>query len=102
MTVFGATKSYEDEIHAVWVNPTQFDVYQHGPPYLPPGNPSVKLATDQKAQVQGWVKKAQEGSLVAEYLDRMAKDYAVGPLGHMAALLVCLRAAAMIHQTHHW
>lgn len=61
----------------------------------------MKLATDQKVQVQGWVKQAQMESDVEPYLRSMAEDYK-SPLGWMSALLTCLRSAAMIHQTHHW
>lgn len=59
----------------------------------------MKLAAAQKAQVQGWVKQAHgdtEGIVAL-----MVQDYG-GDLGYMSALLVYLRAAAMIHQTHHW
>ena len=98
MTSFGA-KSYEDQIHAIWVDPTQFDPLRHAPPFLPPGRPAVKLAATQKAQVQGWVKQAHGDTEQSVHL--LAKDYG-GDLGYMSVLLTCLRAAAMVHQTHHW
>lgn len=62
----------------------------------------MKLAAQQKAQVQGWVKQAQMKSEVEPYLRSMAESYHGGPLGWMSALLTCLRSASLIHQTHHW
>lgn len=62
----------------------------------------MKLAADQKVQVQGWVKQAQMESDVEPYLRSMAEDYNGGALGWMSALLTCLRSASLIHQTHHW
>lgn len=91
----------QEQIQAIWVDPTQFDPLRHGPPYLPSGTQSVKLAKEQRAVVRGLVKTAQVESEVHASLKAMAADYE-GLYGWMSALLTSLRAAAVIHQTHHW
>jgi len=84
---------YEDSQHAVWQDPTEYDMQQHGPPYLP-----TRLASDQKAEVRSW-------------LEKQAAYYDTGPQGVggteepyelLTYLLAGLRAINMLHQTAHW
>ena len=66
----------EDATQAIWQDPSSYDPYLHGPPYLP----STRLKA--ASQVFG--------------------SFATAPGTELAALLVFLRAVAMVHQTHHW
>jgi len=65
-----------DATQAIWQDPSSYDPYLHGPPYLP----SARL----KAASQ------------------VFSVFAASPGTEMAGLLVFLRAVAMVHQTHHW
>jgi DNA-binding ferritin-like protein len=84
---------YEDSQHAVWQDPTEYDMQKHGPPYLP-----VKLASDQKAEVRSWLEKQ------AAYYDTgpavVPSDGS--PYDLLCYLLAGLRTMNMLHQTAHW
>lgn len=79
---------YEEEIHAIWVDPSRFDPVRHGPPFLPTGA-TMRLASQKNANIQ-------------DALQSMAAENAAGPLGYLSAMLAYLRAASLIHQAHHW
>lgn len=81
---------YQANIEVVWHNPTGYDPSRHGPPYMP-----TRLASDQRARVRQIV-ASQSGNRVAHGLIAGA---GAAPL---SAVLVALRAASFIHQTHHW
>lgn len=77
---------HSEGIRVVWEDPTSYDAKVHGPPYLPGGR--GKLGSSERKQVREWVKQASAGKTSSG-------------LG-LAGLLGCLRAAAWLHQTHHW
>jgi len=84
---------YEDSQHAVWQDPTEYDMQKHGPPYLP-----TKLASDQRVEVQGWLTKQ------AAYYDvgpRVIPSEG-SPYDLLCYLLAGLRTLNMLHQTAHW
>ena len=102
------SSGFENQIQVVWFDPTGYDPLRHGPPYLPelrdievPSPPkAMKLASKQREQVWHWVKQAQVAD-VAEVLRGFAQEYE-SDFAWLAALLVAIRAASMIHQSHHW
>lgn len=69
-----------EAIYAIWQDPTTYNAYRHGPPYLP------GLPFDREAS-------AKQGS------EAPMGTIAEAPLG---ALVAGLRALAFIHQTYHW
>lgn len=73
----------KDSLHAIWVDPLAFNPDENGPPYMPEKTRSASTKTAR--DVGGFV--ASLGSV---------------PMGELSALLAVLRAAAMMHQTHHW
>jgi len=83
----------------VWDDPTGYSQGTHGPPYLP----GQKLSSDHKALVTRLVSKEANfvETLWQRYLDQMGSVYG-GPHAPLSVLLAALRAAAMMHQTHHW
>jgi DNA-binding ferritin-like protein len=75
----------QTSIHALWVDPLAFEPSENGPPYLPEKQ-TVKLASDGE-------------SVLASLLLYMPETARAGEL---AALVAVLRAATMVHQSHHW
>lgn len=73
-----------DSKHAIWVDPLAFDPTENGPPYLP-----------EKSRVM----VANAGDAVFSALCGRLAGMAMAELGAVVALL---RAAAMVHQSHHW
>lgn len=67
-----------EAVHAIWQDPTTYNAYRHGPPYLP-GLPFVR---------EGSTKTADEAQGIVPSL--------------LGGLLAVLRALALIHQTYHW
>lgn len=71
-----------DSTHAIWVDPLAFDPLDNGPPYLPERHRNV-VASD---------------AIFAEVCRRF-----VGlPMAELGALVAVLRAASVVHQSHHW
>jgi len=68
--------SSTDATQVIWQDPSSYDPYLHGPPYLPSAR--IKAASEVFNAVN-----AARGT-------------------ETAGLLVFLRAVAMVHQTHHW
>lgn len=64
-----------DATHAIWQDPSSYNPYKDGPPYLP-GLPFAQLKTA----------SADSFALTHDY----------------ASLLVALRALGLLHQSHHW
>ena len=75
----------QDSIHALWVDPLAFEPTENGAPYLPETF-SIKVASD-------------GGSVLTSLLLHMPEGSAAPELG---ALVAVLRAAALVHQSHHW
>ena len=75
-----------DSIHSVWVNPLDFDALENGPPYLPESK-NMRLANEHSTVV------------FTNLVQRFMKG---APMPELGAVLVLLRAASHIHQSHHW
>jgi DNA-binding ferritin-like protein len=97
--------SHTDSIYAVWHDPMTYDHLAMGPPYLP--EPKVRLASDERKDlssfIQGFNRKADADSTPLEQIfSHLISSYQGLQKAELAALLSCLRAGALIHQTHHW
>jgi hypothetical protein len=68
-----------DATHVIWQDPTSYNPFFHGPPYLP----GMKVRVD---------KTASEG-------DSRSMLVAINGL---VSVLVFLRSLSLIHQSHHW
>jgi starvation-inducible DNA-binding protein len=79
---------YQSSIEVVWHNPAGYDPTRHGPPYMP-----TRLGSDEKARVRKFV--------AGHVAPRVAQSLVSGA-APLSAVLVVLRAASFIHQTHHW
>jgi DNA-binding ferritin-like protein len=78
----------KDSLHAIWVDPLAFEALRNGPPYLPEGFESrLKMAADSVDPV------------LPKLMGMFPKGMEMAELG---ALVAVLRAASIIHQTHHW
>lgn len=80
--------------HAMWHDPTIYDPFMHGPPYL---RGVVQAGQGKKAA-------AKFASLDLDmFCAEMCAEYGPGsPAAELGVLLAWLRAAAHVHQTHHW
>ncbi len=85
-----------EAIHAMWHDPTTYDAFRHGPPYLP--NMGQPLDVESRPKLAS-AKNALEQSMV---LETLCDAYAGQPYCELAALLVLLRASTLVHQSHHW
>jgi DNA-binding ferritin-like protein len=74
----------QDSIHALWVDPLTFEPSENGAPYLPESKSRTASMGD---------------GVLETLLLGMPEDAEVGELGALVALL---RAAALVHQSHHW
>lgn len=79
--------NHDESIRATWVDPLRFDAVGNGPPYLPEAQVRV-ASTDSYDRFDEFV------VLVQEYGDVEKAE--------LGAVLAILRAAATLHQTHHW
>lgn len=70
-----------DSTHSIWVDPLAFNIQENGPPYLP----------ETRA-------KTASGSVLA----KLASLFEGIPMSELGALTAVVRAAVMMHQTHHW
>lgn len=74
-----------DSKHAIWVDPLAFDHVENGPPYLPE-HPRMKLAHVE----------------VDAVFQAVCQRFAGVPMAELGALVAILRAASVVHQSHHW
>jgi DNA-binding ferritin-like protein len=74
----------DDATHVIWQDPTAYNPFFHGPPYLP----GMHVRLDKKASVQD----------LRTFVARMAAQEGHG----LPSLLALLRALTVIHQSHHW
>jgi len=87
---------YEDQVQAVWHDPTGYDVAKHGPPYL-------KLSSDQKAVVKAHLETPKVKDFLQKQSAVLASYPTDGePLRPLSWLLAAMRSLTHIHQTHHW
>lgn len=68
----------DDATKVIWHDPSSYDPFFHGPPYLP----GMKVRTERTASA------------------KVRLAYAQG--AELPALLTLLRALSMVHQSHHW
>jgi DNA-binding ferritin-like protein len=76
----------ESSTHAIWVDPLAFDSLENGPPYLPE-RPRVMMAKNANS---------------IEVLQRVCGAFAGMAMAELGALVAILRAASIVHQSHHW
>lgn len=81
-----ALDPYQESIQAVWHDPTSYDPNKHAPPYM------VRLSSEQKQSARASIQTVNPK--VARRL--------VGTTTPLTSVLAILRAAAFLHQTHHW
>lgn len=94
---------YDEQVKVVWHDPTEYNMTQHGPPYLRDKLASTKLPDNERVVVRAHLAepKVQEFLLKqAEALDAFPTDGE--PLRPMSWLLAAMRTLAHVHQTHHW
>lgn len=72
----------QDSIHAPWVDPLAFDAMENGPPYLPEATRIVTARTD--------------------FLSMLLPRLGGLPMAELGLLVGVLRAASIVHQSHHW
>lgn len=72
----------ESSINAIWVDPLAFDASENGPPYLP----EKKRVMMASGNVLGKLSNVFDGVAMSE----------------LGAITAVMRAAVMMHQTHHW
>jgi DNA-binding ferritin-like protein len=71
-----------DSKHSVWVDPLAFDAAENGPPYLP--------------------ERSKTASNGMEVLDKIVPLFDGAPMAVLGAMVAVLRAASIVHQSHHW
>lgn len=91
---------HAESIYALWHDPSTYDHMTMGPPYLP--EMKVRLAQVTKAQIRAEVQKVANESPVAQIFSHLVGEYQGVVLAELGALVAVLRAAALVHQTHHW
>lgn len=80
---------YQESLQVVWHDPTRYDPQRHGPEYLP----RVKMATTLKKEAR---------ALAASLINPKVCTRVASSMKPLSSVLAVLRAAAMVHQTHHW
>jgi DNA-binding ferritin-like protein len=91
---------HSESVYAMWHDPMTYDHMKMGPPYLP--ELKVRMASTDRDSVRALVKREAQTSPVDQILSHLIGEYQGLPMAELGALLACLRAAAMVHQTHHW
>lgn len=79
---------HNDELGAVWRDPMEYDMRQHGPSYLP-------VTAAQRAEARDFAQKR------AAFYDVVNTEPGI-EYSPLSGLLALLRAAYMLHQTAHW
>lgn len=74
----------DDATFAIWQDPSSYNPYFHGPPYLP----GMKVRLD----------KTASGRTLVATAAKMAHGIGYG----LPTVLVFLKALTIIHQSHHW
>lgn len=97
---------YAESTHAVWHDPSTYDPLAHGPPYLPTPSTVVAAVAPGVAQkvARPFVQKTAADDLteIQAVLDQVKADFGPTPMSELASLLAFIRAAALVHQSHHW
>jgi DNA-binding ferritin-like protein len=74
-----------DSIHALWVDPLAFEPLENGAPYLPEKR-AIKVASDGHGVLNSLMLSQAQGT----------------EAGELGVLVGVLRAAVMVHHSHHW
>lgn len=95
---YRSVKASEDATEAILRDPSGYDPIVHGPPYMP-----TKTA-ESKEVVHGLLRQVGKGagSRVAKVVQANLDAFAEEDFGELGALLVFLRALAVMHQSAHW
>jgi len=91
---------HAESIYALWHDPSAYDHMTMGPPYLPESK--VKLGRTAKEAIRAYVTKVANASAAEQIFLTLVGDYQKIALAELAAFLTVLRAAAFVHQSHHW
>jgi DNA-binding ferritin-like protein len=91
---------HAESIYALWHDPTTYDHMSMGPPYLP--EPKVRLARSSKAEIKSLVEKVANASPIEQMFLTLLGDYQNIAMAELGVLVASMRAAAMVHQSHHW
>ncbi len=94
------TGLHAESIYALWHDPSTYDHMKMGPPYLP--DMQVRLARATKQELRDIVRKFANDSPVAQIFSHLVGDYQGIALAELGALVAVLRAASLVHQSHHW
>jgi hypothetical protein len=94
------TGLHAESIYAVWHDPSTYDHLKMGPPYLPGEN--VRLARSTQQDLRALVRKAANESPAAQIFSHLVGEYQGIVLAELGALVAVLRAAVLVHQSHHW
>lgn len=95
-----APSLHAESVYAIWDDPTTYDHMTMGPPYLP--EMRVRVASTEQDTIKRLVAQEVNASPLAQLYATMLGDYQSIPMGELAVLLTTLRAAAFVHQAHHW
>ena len=80
---------YQESLQVVWHDPTSYALLKHGPSYMP--------------RTAGTHQKVNAHKIAASVLSpKVARSLFPNQMTPLAGVLAILRAAAMVHQTHHW
>lgn len=91
---------HAESIYALWHDPTTYDHMTMGPPYLP--DMKVKMGRGAKATVRAIVKKYADDAPAQQIFSHLVGEYQGVSMAELGALVAVLRAAALVHQSHHW
>ena len=94
------TGLHAESIYALWHDPSTYDHMKMGPPYLP--DLQVRLARATKESIKAYVTKVANESPVAQIFSHLVGEYQGIVLAELGAVVAVLRAAALVHQSHHW
>lgn len=89
-----------DSLYAMWHDPLAYDHMEMGPPYLPEG--TSKFASSVRGPERFKLYRAANAAPLEQIFSHLVGEYSHYPMSELAVLLSCLRAAAFVHQTHHW
>ncbi len=94
------TGLHAESIYALWHDPSTYDHQKMGPPYLP--DTQVRLARSTQAEIKALVQKTANESPATQVFLHLVGEYQNIALAELGVLVAVLRAAAHVHQTHHW
>jgi DNA-binding ferritin-like protein len=91
---------HAEAIYAMWHDPIAYDHMKMGPPYLP--EMKVRFASTDQDAIRKLVKAETNAAPLTQIFSHLLGEYQGLPMAELAVLLSCLRAASLVHQTHHW